>query len=106
MYPIVSCISGIAYPSYTNQVALMKEMYLDTGIDTNDIAYVECHGTGTPAGDPIEVRALAEVFCKADRKEPLLIGSAKSNMGHSESVSGRRNDTSCCCFLFCGDCSQ
>lgn len=38
-------------------------------------------------GDPQEVNAIADVFCK-DRVSPLLIGSVKSNMGHSEPASG------------------
>lgn len=42
---------------------------------------------GTKVGDPEECRALDRVFC-TNRKEPLLIGSVKSNMGHTEGSSG------------------
>lgn len=38
-------------------------------------------------GDPEEVNAIAELFCE-DRRSPLLLGSVKSNMGHSEPASG------------------
>ncbi|KAK8054299.1 hypothetical protein PG996_013600 [Apiospora saccharicola] len=51
--------------------------------------YFECHGTGTPVGDPIEVAAIGEVFAATrSASNPMLIGSIKSNMGHSEPSSG------------------
>ena len=53
-----------------------------------DIDYVECHGTGTKVGDVIEVDALAKVFQRTGEDPSLLIGSVKSNVGHSEAVSG------------------
>ena len=51
------------------------------------VSYVEAHGTGTKVGDPEECSTLDKVFC-TNRKEPLLIGAVKSNMGHSEASSG------------------
>lgn len=52
-------------------------------------SYIECHGTGTPVGDPIEVEALSRVFSKGrSSNDPLLIGSVKTNLGHSEAASG------------------
>jgi acyl transferase domain-containing protein len=48
---------------------------------------VECHGTGTPVGDPIEVEGLSNIF-KDRSGQPLFIGSIKSNLGHSEAASG------------------
>ncbi|XP_045464695.1 fatty acid synthase-like [Harmonia axyridis] len=77
---------GITYPSGKMQLQLIKEIYAETGIDPNQIDYIEAHGTGTKAGDPQELNAIAEFFCK-NRKNPLLIGSVKSNMGHSEAAS-------------------
>jgi acyl transferase domain-containing protein/SAM-dependent methyltransferase len=50
----------------------------------DETGYFECHGTGTPIGDPIEVDAVARVF----GKEGMIIGSVKSNLGHSEAGSG------------------
>jgi len=44
-------------------------------------------GVGVQVGDPQEVNAIASVFCQAER-QPLLIGSTKSNMGHPEPASG------------------
>lgn len=54
----------------------------------DDVVYVETHGTGTTAGDPQEVDALTASFFATNRQTPLLVGSVKSNIGHSESNSG------------------
>ena len=51
--------------------------------------YVEAHGTGTATGDPIEAAAIGNVFGEGRPiDKPLFIGSAKTNVGHMESVSG------------------
>ncbi|EZA60541.1 hypothetical protein DMN91_010029 [Ooceraea biroi] len=78
---------GITYPNGEMQNQLMREVYSETGINPADIVYVEAHGTGTKVGDPEEINSVDQLFCK-DRKTPLLIGSVKSNMGHSEPCSG------------------
>lgn len=78
---------GITFPSGAMQNKLIKEVYEEIGIKPQDVAYVEAHGTGTKVGDPQEVNSIADFFCK-DRKDALLIGSVKSNMGHSEPASG------------------
>jgi acyl transferase domain-containing protein len=55
----------------------------------NETAYLECHGTGTQAGDPTEVKGLGSVFAPSrPADKPLLIGSIKSNVGHSEPAAG------------------
>ncbi|KAG5885209.1 hypothetical protein JTB14_012232 [Gonioctena quinquepunctata] len=69
------------------QNKLIREVYEEIGVKPQDVAYVEAHGTGTKVGDPQEVNSIADFFCK-NRKDPLLIGSVKSNMGHSEPASG------------------
>ncbi|KAJ6015189.1 PKS-like enzyme, partial [Penicillium herquei] len=82
--------AGIASPSSEAQAKATRQAYINAGItDLNQTAYVECHGTGTRAGDPIEVNGVASVFC-ATRPvdQPLLIGSIKSNLGHSEPAAG------------------
>ncbi|CAG7823623.1 unnamed protein product, partial [Allacma fusca] len=78
---------GITVPSSRSQAQLIKEVYEEAGVNPMDVFYVEAHGTGTQAGDPKEIAALDDVFCK-ERREPLLVGSVKSNMGHAELVSG------------------
>lgn len=78
---------GITFPSGGMQNRLIKETYESIGINPHDVTYVEAHGTGTKVGDPQEVNSIADFFCK-NRPTPLLIGSVKSNMGHSEPASG------------------
>lgn len=77
---------GITYPSGAMQLQLIKEVYEETGIDPTKMKYIEAHGTGTKAGDPQELNAISEFFCK-NRKDPLLVGAVKSNMGHAEGAS-------------------
>lgn len=78
---------GITFPAGGMQKRLIERVYNEVGINPADVAYVEAHGTGTKVGDPQEVNSIADVFCK-NRTTPLLIGSVKSNMGHSEPASG------------------
>ncbi|KAL1517282.1 hypothetical protein ABEB36_001067 [Hypothenemus hampei] len=78
---------GITFPSGAMQNRLIRETFEEIGINPHDVAYVEAHGTGTKVGDPQEVNSIADFFCK-NRPTPLLIGSVKSNMGHSEPASG------------------
>ncbi|XP_055839922.1 fatty acid synthase isoform X2 [Episyrphus balteatus] len=78
---------GITYPSGKMQNKLIKETYEEINLNPHDVAYVEAHGTGTKVGDPQEVNSITDFFCK-NRQSPLLIGSVKSNMGHSEPASG------------------
>ncbi|KAL2060742.1 hypothetical protein VTL71DRAFT_9384 [Oculimacula yallundae] len=80
---------GITMPSGDAQVALMKSVYKKYGLDPKDTGYIEAHGTGTKVGDPIEATALHEVFGEGrSAKQPLFIGSVKSNIGHLEGASG------------------
>ncbi|KYN18124.1 Fatty acid synthase [Trachymyrmex cornetzi] len=78
---------GITYPSSQMQYTLLKEFYEECKIPTSCLDYVEAHGTATVAGDPPEINAIYNVFCK-NRETPLMIGSVKSNLGHSEPASG------------------
>lgn len=75
------------FPNGTIQIQLMREVYMECGVDPTDVSYVEAHGIGTAIDDAQEVNAIANLFCNG-RTEPLLIGSVKSNMGHAESASG------------------
>ncbi|PSN47450.1 hypothetical protein C0J52_01938 [Blattella germanica] len=74
---------GITFPSAKIQGRLLEDFYQECSVDPTSVHFVEAHATGTKVGDPEEISALDKVFCKG-RKEPLLIGSVKSNMGHTE----------------------
>ena len=81
---------GIASPSTEAQAMTIRAAYAAAGItDFNQTGYLECHGTGTLAGDPVEVAAAASVFAPTRSPDsPLLIGSVKSNIGHSGPAAG------------------
>ncbi|KUM56171.1 hypothetical protein ACN42_g11053 [Penicillium freii] len=67
---------GISHPSPDGQEAVIRQAYKASGGLNPDLTgYVECHGTGTPVGDPIEVSAVGRVFSPGRKDEPLLIGS-------------------------------
>jgi len=76
------------FPSSESQKRLLQDVYKESGVDPSTVSYVELHGTGTAIGDPQEANSVAAVFCGNLRSTPLLIGSTKSNMGHSEPASG------------------
>lgn len=80
---------GSSFPSRVMQKQLIEEFFKESKIDPNMVDFVEAHSTGTKLGDPEEVAAIDEVFCKnVNRQKPLPIGSVKSNMGHAEASSG------------------
>ncbi|WP_018295943.1 polyketide synthase Pks13 [Corynebacterium lubricantis] len=81
--------NGLTAPNPDAQVDVLRRAYADAGVDPSEVDYVEAHGTGTILGDPIEASALGEVLGEGrEPKHPTLLGSAKSNIGHSESAAG------------------
>ncbi|NER22533.1 MAG: alpha/beta fold hydrolase [Symploca sp. SIO1B1] len=80
---------GLTVPNGPSQVAVIRKALENGGVDSADVSYIEAHGTGTSLGDPIEVGALGTVFGKTHSVEqPLVIGSAKTNIGHTEGAAG------------------
>ncbi|OTB08290.1 hypothetical protein M426DRAFT_52354 [Hypoxylon sp. CI-4A] len=81
---------GIASPSSEAQAMATKAAYANAGIvDLSATGYIEMHGTGTQAGDPKEVKGVASVFASSrPQGAPLIMGSIKSNIGHSEPAAG------------------
>ena len=81
--------NGLTAPNPEAQVDVLRRAYADAGVGPHEVDLVEAHGTGTILGDPIEATALGEVLGRGrDVASPLLLGSAKSNIGHSESAAG------------------
>jgi epothilone polyketide synthase D len=76
-------------PSQLGQEETLRAAYADAGVQAGQVDYIEAHGTGTAAGDPVELGALGAVI-GAERVEqaPCLVGSVKSNIGHTEAASG------------------
>ncbi|MEU4211565.1 SDR family NAD(P)-dependent oxidoreductase [Streptomyces sp. NPDC026206] len=79
---------GLALPRMEAQESLLRTLYDRAGIASDDIAYLEAHGTGTPAGDPIECEAIGRALGSRRTHGELPIGSVKSNLGHLEPASG------------------
>ena len=81
--------NGLTAPNPDAQVDVLERAYADAGVDPAEVDLVEAHGTGTILGDPIEATALGTVLgAGRTNAQPLLLGSAKSNIGHSESAAG------------------
>jgi acyl transferase domain-containing protein/3-hydroxymyristoyl/3-hydroxydecanoyl-(acyl carrier protein) dehydratase/1-acyl-sn-glycerol-3-phosphate acyltransferase len=76
---------GFLAPSKDGQIRAMKAAYEVSGISPDSISLLECHATGTPVGDRVELESSAEIF-KGQKELP--IGSLKSNMGHLITVAG------------------
>ncbi|MER0028171.1 beta-ketoacyl synthase N-terminal-like domain-containing protein [Corynebacterium sp. KPL4043] len=81
--------NGLTAPNPEAQEDVLRRAYADAGVAPEDVDYVEAHGTGTILGDPIEASALGRVLGAGRGIEsPVLLGSAKTNIGHSESAAG------------------
>lgn len=100
---ILGCILGaatnhsaeavsITHPHAGAQEYLYKKVLAKAGVDAHEISYVEMHGTGTQAGDGIEMTSVTNVFAPRHRQrkpeETLHLGAIKANIGHGEAASG------------------
>jgi acyl transferase domain-containing protein len=80
---------GVTVPSVDSQITAVRAALGRAGVQPGEVGYVEAHGTGTAVGDPIEARALATALsADRDAADRLVIGSVKSNFGHTESAAG------------------
>ncbi len=80
---------GLTVPNADAQRQVIEDALDSSGIRASDVDYVEAHGTGTPVGDPIEMEALGAAFsADRDSRNPLLVGSVKTNFGHLEAAAG------------------
>ncbi|MEW2521271.1 type I polyketide synthase [Actinacidiphila alni] len=81
--------AGLTVPSAAAQASLLRDAIASAGVRPDEIGYVEAHGTGTPLGDPIEMSALARTLgAGRDAEHPLLVGSLKTNFGHTDGAAG------------------
>jgi acyl transferase domain-containing protein/thioesterase domain-containing protein len=81
--------AGYLAPSVSGQAEAVLEAQGLAGVDADTIQYVECHGTGTFLGDPIEIEALTAAFRQStDRTGFCHVGSVKSNIGHLDTAAG------------------
>ncbi|KAI5464568.1 hypothetical protein BGZ63DRAFT_421580 [Mariannaea sp. PMI_226] len=81
--------TGITLPSKEAQVANIKGVYESAGLNFDQTAYVECHGTGTQAGDWRELKAISESLASHRKVDnPIIVGSVKPNIGHLEGAAG------------------
>ena len=81
--------AGYLAPSVDGQAAAIAEAQLMAGTPADTIDYIECHGTGTYLGDPIEVAALTQAFSETtDEVGFCKLGSVKTNIGHLDTAAG------------------
>jgi len=80
---------GYTAPSAAGQTAAVAAAHAMAGFDARSIRYVECHGTATPLGDPIEIAALTKAFgASTTERNFCAVGSAKPNVGHLDAAAG------------------
>nr|MDQ3935742.1 polyketide synthase [Actinomycetota bacterium] len=80
---------GLTAPNRDGQEEVLRLAYRSAAVEPADVQYVELHGTGTPLGDQVEAAALGSVLGAArGGRDPLLVGSAKTNVGHLEGAAG------------------
>jgi amino acid adenylation domain-containing protein len=79
---------GYTAPSAAGQAAAISAAHAMAGFAPETIAYVECHGTATPLGDPIEIAALTKAFAGATEPASCALGSVKTNVGHLDVAAG------------------
>lgn len=80
---------GYLAPSVDGQAACITEALAVSDCDADTLSYIECHGTATPVGDPIEIAALTQAFRDTtDRVGYCKVGSVKTNIGHLDTAAG------------------
>ena len=89
-------VTMLTAPNPKAQAELLIEAYEKAQIDPTTVGYIECHGTGTSLGDPIEIQALkksfSDLYAKHGKTAPRAahcgLSSVKTNIGHLEPAAG------------------
>ncbi|CAL8109687.1 unnamed protein product [Orchesella dallaii] len=79
---------SLGTPTVHCEALAMTLALKDAGVRPEQVSFVETHGTGTSVGDPMEILAIGKAYNSPSRTSPLIIGSVKTNVGHTESCSG------------------
>ena len=79
---------GFTAPSARGQAAAIRQALKVANLAAQDIGYVECHGTATPLGDPIELEGLRQAFGDGVAPASCALGSVKANVGHLDAAAG------------------
>ncbi|WP_335334211.1 SDR family NAD(P)-dependent oxidoreductase [Actinoalloteichus caeruleus] len=79
--------NGLTAPNGPSQQRVIRQALANARLTTSEVDVVEAHGTGTTLGDPIEAQAVLATYGQ-ERDRPLLLGSVKSNIGHTQSAAG------------------
>ena len=80
---------GITAPNAQSQEELLKTAWKNSNVDPERIQYIEAHGTATKLGDVVEIEAITKAFRKyTSKRQFCAIGSVKSNVGHTDAISG------------------
>lgn len=80
--------NGLSAPNGTAQRRVILDALADASLTTDDIDVIEAHGTGTALGDPIEAEAVLATYGANRAGAPVLLGSLKSNIAHSQAAAG------------------
>ena len=88
-------VTTLTAPNSNAQAELLVDAYTKAEVPISDVGYIECHGTGTSLGDPIEIQALKKAFAELHARQGTTpaeaycgLSSAKTNIGHLETAAG------------------